>query len=93
VTRCSNVNNDGVINDDDRVAARINAGGFQRPQLGTVRERRLLQFAGGNDLQRRAANDGGYYYDIKFKRALSRWQQPGVTNEPRASFDGTSGAD
>jgi len=40
------------------------------------------------------ANDGGYYYDNKFRRALNRWQQPGdVTDEPRASFDGTSGAD
>jgi hypothetical protein len=40
------------------------------------------------------AHDGGYYYDNKFRRALRRWQAPGdITDEPRASFDGTSGAD
>ena len=40
------------------------------------------------------ANDGGYYHDNKFRRLLNRWQNPGdVTDEPRASYDGTSGAD
>ena len=40
------------------------------------------------------ADDGGYAYDNKFTDVLRRWQKPGdVTDEPRASFDGTSGAD
>ena len=31
--------------------------------------------------------------DNKFRRALRRWRNPGdITDEPRASFDGTSGA-
>jgi TonB-linked SusC/RagA family outer membrane protein len=39
------------------------------------------------------SNDGGYYPDNKFSDVLHRWQQPGdVTNQPRASYDGTSGA-
>lgn len=39
------------------------------------------------------ANDGGYYSDNKLSRALNRWQNPGdITDEPRASYDGTSGA-
>ena len=39
------------------------------------------------------ALDGGYNWDNKFRRALRRWQQPGdITDEPRASYDGLSGA-
>ena len=38
------------------------------------------------------ADDGGYAYDNKFAYAMNRWQHPGdITDEPRASFDGTSG--
>ena len=39
------------------------------------------------------ADDGGYNYDNKFTDVLRRWQKPGdITDEPRASFDGVSGA-
>ena len=39
------------------------------------------------------ANDAGYYPDNKFRSLLRRWQQPGdVTDQPRASYDGTSNA-
>ena len=36
---------------------------------------------------------GGFFLDNQFHDALNRWQKPGdITNEPRASFDGVSGA-
>lgn len=39
------------------------------------------------------SDEGGYNYDNKFSDVLSRWRQPGdVTDQPRASFDGTSNA-
>ena len=38
-------------------------------------------------------DDGGYSYDNKSTVTLNRWQKPGdVTDEPRFSYDGTSGA-
>ena len=38
-------------------------------------------------------DDGGYSYDNKSTISLSRWQKPGdITDEPRYSYDGTSGA-
>ena len=96
------VNNDGTINDDDRVYV-----GSPHPDYwggltntltwGRFDLRAFLQFVQGQTIFNAIsvfANDGGYYYDNKFKKALRRWQQPGdVTDEPRASFDGTSGAD
>jgi TonB-linked SusC/RagA family outer membrane protein len=96
------VNNDGVINDDDRVYV-----GSPHPDYwggltnqfawGRFDLRAFFQFTQGQTIFNAIsvfANDGGYYYDNKFKRVLRRWQQPGdVTDEPRASFDGTSGAD
>lgn len=96
------VNNDGSINDDDRVYVGSPHpkywGGFTNQlSYGRFDLRGFLQFVQGQTIFNAIsvfANDGGYYYDNKFKRALNRWQQPGdVTNEPRASFDGTSGAD
>jgi len=58
--------------------------------------RGFLEFSHGAkvfNLIRIFADDGGYHYDNKFTYALNRWQQPGdITNEPRASFDGTSDA-
>ena len=96
------VNNDGSINDDDRVYV-----GSPHPDYwggltnqfswGRFELRGFLQFVQGQEIFNAIsvfANDGGYYYDNKFKRALRRWRQPGdITDEPRASFDGTSGAD
>jgi hypothetical protein len=64
--------------------------------FGNFDLRAALQFSGGNVIYngiRAFADDGGYAYDNKFVDVLSRWQKPGdITNEPRASFDGTSGA-
>lgn len=58
--------------------------------------RGFLEFSHGAkifNLMRRYADDGGYHVDNKFTYALDRWQHPGdITNEPRASYDGTSGA-
>jgi TonB-linked SusC/RagA family outer membrane protein len=96
------VNGDGVIDAADRVFI-----GSPQPRYwgGVTNElswhgfdlRTFLQFTQGQTIFNAIsvfANDGGYNYDNKFRRALSRWQQPGdITNEPRASFDGTSGAD
>lgn len=68
-----------------------NTVGFKNFQL-----RGFLEFSHGAkvfNLMRIFADDGGYSYDNKFTRGLDRWQQPGdITDEPRASFDGTSGA-
>jgi TonB-linked SusC/RagA family outer membrane protein len=56
----------------------------------------FFQFSKGNDVfngMRVFSDEGGYNYDNKFSNVLDRWQQPGdITNSPRASFDGTSGA-
>jgi len=96
------VNNDGSINDDDRVYVGSPHpkywGGFTNQfTWGRFDLRAFVQFVQGQTIFNAIsvfANDGGYYYDNKFKRALTRWQAPGdVTDEPRASFDGTSGAD
>jgi TonB-linked SusC/RagA family outer membrane protein len=58
--------------------------------------RAFLQFSQGNKVfnaMRVFSNDGGYYNDNKFTLALNRWQKPGdKTNEPRASWNGLSGA-
>lgn len=56
----------------------------------------FFQFSKGNEVFNAVkifSLSGGYYYDNSFIEALDRWQQPGdETNEPRASFDGLSGA-
>ena len=40
------------------------------------------------------ANDGGYYFDNKFRKVLDSWKEPGdITDMPRASYDANSGAD
>ena len=96
------VNNDGTINDADRVyvgSPHPKYWGGLTNELGWGRfdVRSFVQFVQGHTIFNAIsvfANDGGYYYDNKFKRALRRWQQPGdITDEPRASFNGTSGAD
>ncbi|HEV7704516.1 MAG TPA: TonB-dependent receptor, partial [Gemmatimonadaceae bacterium] len=59
--------------------------------------RGFLEFSHGAkvfNLMRIFADDGGYHRDNKFTYALNRWQNPGdITDEPRASWDGTSGAE
>lgn len=96
------VNNDGSIDDADRVYVGSPHpkywGGFTNTLTwGKFDVRAFLQFVQGQTIFNAIsvfANDGGYYYDNKFSKVLRRWQQPGdVTDEPRASFDGTSGAD
>ena len=94
-------NGDGAINADDRVVV----GSPQPTSWGSVTNtlafgpfdfRAAVQFSGGNQIWngvRQFSDDGGYYFDNKFTYALRRWQQPGdITDEPRASFDGTSQA-
>jgi hypothetical protein len=58
--------------------------------------RTFLQFSQGNkvfNMMRIFTDDGGYSYDNKSTVVLARWQKPGdVTDEPRMSYDGTSGA-
>ncbi len=95
------INNDGKITADDRVVAGnpqpTHWGGFTNSMsFGNFDLRGSLQFSGGNKIfnaMRIFADDGGYNYDNKFTDVLRRWQKPGdVTDEPRASFDGVSGA-
>lgn len=56
----------------------------------------FVEFSQGAEianLVRVFADDGGYYEDNKYKEVLKRWRQPGdITNMPRASWDGVSGA-
>ena len=59
--------------------------------------RAFLQFNQGNEVFnaiRIFADDGGYYFDNKLKDSyVKRWQKPGdVTDVPRLSYDGLSGA-
>ncbi|HXE60576.1 MAG TPA: TonB-dependent receptor [Gemmatimonadaceae bacterium] len=95
------VNGDGEITSDDRV----DAGNPQPKFFGGLRNTwswkgfslgSFLEFSYGAkvfDLMRIFADDGGYNYDNKFTYAANAWTHPGqITNEPRASFDGTSGA-
>lgn len=56
----------------------------------------FFQFSKGGKVfnaMRVFSDEGGYNYDNKFDDVLRRWQQPGDrTDQPRASFDGVSGA-
>lgn len=95
------VDGDGSITSNDRVVVgsphpdywggltnSITYGGFDLKSF--------FQFAQGQTIYNSIslyANDAGYYTDNKFRSVLDRWQQPGdITDEPRASYDGTSGA-
>jgi TonB-linked SusC/RagA family outer membrane protein len=95
------VNGDGQTNSDDRIVVGnpqpTHWGGFTNTlAFKNLDLRAALQFSGGNKIYngiRAFADDGGYNYDNKFVDVLRRWQKPGdITDEPRASFDGTSGA-
>ncbi|MDQ3949686.1 MAG: TonB-dependent receptor, partial [Gemmatimonadota bacterium] len=95
------LNGDGAINAEDRMIVGSPHpdywGGFRNQlswrgfDLNT-----FLEFSQGAEvfnLIRIFADDGGYYFDNKFKHVLRRWRQPGdQTDVPRASFEGTSGA-
>jgi TonB-linked SusC/RagA family outer membrane protein len=94
-------NGDGSITADDRVVI----GDPHPDYYGGLNNtwswrgfdlRAFFQFSQGNDVwnaMREFSGDGGYNYDNKFADQLKRWQQPGdITNVPRASWDGASGA-
>lgn len=72
-------------------------GGFTNTfTLGSFDLRGFLQFSQGNkvfNMMRIFTDDGGWSYDNKSTLELNRWQKPGdITDEPRMSYDGTSGA-
>ena len=56
----------------------------------------FLTFSQGNEVfnaMRIFSDAGGWFLDNQFQDVLDRWQQPGdVTDTPRASYDGASGA-
>ncbi|HEX6938211.1 MAG TPA: TonB-dependent receptor [Longimicrobiales bacterium] len=58
--------------------------------------RAVLEFSQGAEVfnaMRIFADDGGYNWDNKFANVMNRWRQPGdETDEPRASYEGSSGA-
>lgn len=94
-------NGDGDINADDRQIV-----GSPHPEYyGGMRNNlswmgfdlnTFLEFSQGGEVFnaiRIFSDDGGYYNDNKHAHVLKRWQQPGdITDVPRASWDGTSGA-
>ncbi len=95
------LNGDGSITSDDRRIVGNPWPDFTGGLTTTLSWKRFdltgfFQFSKGNDVFnaiRVFADDGGYNYDNKFRDVLTRWQQPGdITNQPRASFDGISGA-
>jgi TonB-linked SusC/RagA family outer membrane protein len=95
------LNNDGSVNADDRVIVGSPHpdfwGGFRNTfAFKGFDLTGFLEFSQGFEVfnaMRIFADDGGYYFDNKFEDVMNRWQQPGdVTHQPRASYDGTSGA-
>ncbi len=56
----------------------------------------FFQFAQGHEIfngMRLFSDAGGYYTDNQFRDVLRRWQEPGdITDQPRASYWGDSGA-
>jgi TonB-linked SusC/RagA family outer membrane protein len=72
-------------------------GGFTNAlTFGPLDLRGFVQFSQGGkvfNMMRIFTDDGGYSYDNKTTHVLARWQKPGdVTDQPRMSYDGTSGA-
>ena len=71
-------------------------GGFTTTLTwGRMDLKAIFEFSQGNKVfnaMRTYSGAAGYYTDNQFTDELNRWQKPGdVTNEPRASYDGTSG--
>jgi TonB-linked SusC/RagA family outer membrane protein len=96
------VNGDGQINSDDRVFVGSPQPNYTGGLTNTFTWKGadlsfFASFSQGNKVynaMRIYSASGGYYYDNQFADQLSRWQKPGdKTNVPRASYDGTSGAD
>ncbi|MEO7102691.1 MAG: TonB-dependent receptor [Gemmatimonadaceae bacterium] len=94
-------NKDGSVTADDRIVAGNASPTYWGGLTNTFTWKSFdlkgfLQFSGGNKIFngiRVFADDGGYNLDNKLDYVLSRWQKPGdITSEPRASYDGNSGA-
>ena len=94
-------NNDGDITTEDKTFVGNPWPDYTGGLTTTVSWNRFdltgfFQFSKGNKVfngMRVFSDEGGYNYDNKFSDVLDRWQQAGdQTDQPRASFDGTSGA-
>ncbi len=96
------INGDGSITTDDRTVVgnphpRYFGGWLNSLSWMGFEARAFLQFSQGADVFnaiRIFADDGGYYFDNKLKDSyVKRWRQPGdQAEQPRLSYDGTSGA-
>ena len=95
------LNGDGSITSDDRTIVGNPHPDYTGGLTSTFSWKGLdltgfLVFSQGNDVfnaMRIFSDAGGYYLDNQFRDVLDRWQQPGdVTDVPRASYDGVSGA-
>ncbi len=96
------INGDGAITTDDRTVVgnphpRYFGGWLNSLSWMGFEARAFLQFSQGADVFnaiRIFADDGGYYFDNKLRDSYTkRWQKPGdIAEQPRLSYDGTSGA-
>jgi TonB-linked SusC/RagA family outer membrane protein len=96
------LNNDGTINADDRQIVGSPHPDYEGGIGNTLSwrgfdVRSFLQFRQGNEVYnaiRIFSDDGGYYFDNKLRDSYEkRWQKPGdIAEQPRLSYDGTSGA-
>jgi TonB-linked SusC/RagA family outer membrane protein len=96
------INGDGEITTADRTVVgsphpRYFGGFLNSVSFAGFEARAFLQFSQGAQVFnaiRIFADDGGYYFDNKLKDSYEkRWRQPGdVAEQPRLSYDGTSGA-
>ncbi|MGQ0649643.1 MAG: SusC/RagA family TonB-linked outer membrane protein [Gemmatimonadaceae bacterium] len=96
------INKDGKITTEDRTIVGSPhpdyfGGLTNRLTWKGLDVRAFVQFSQGAQVFnaiRIFADDGGYYFDNKLKDSyVKRWQKPGdVAEQPRLSYDGTSGA-
>jgi hypothetical protein len=95
------VNGDGSITADDRTIVGSPHPDYTGGLTSTVNYKRFdltgfLVFSHGAQVfnaMRIFSDAGGWYLDNQFTDVLRRWRQPGdKTDQPRASYDGVSGA-
>jgi TonB-linked SusC/RagA family outer membrane protein len=95
------VNGDGAITSDDRTIVGSPHPDYTGGLTSTVTYHRFdltgfLVFSHGAQVfnaMRIFSDAGGWFLDNQFTDVLRRWRQPGdQTDQPRASFDGISGA-
>jgi outer membrane receptor protein involved in Fe transport len=95
------LNGDGIIGSDDLTIVGSPHPDYTGGLTSTFTWKGLdltgfLTFSQGNEVfnaMRIFSDAGGWYLDNQFRDVLDRWQQPGdVTDTPRASYDGASGA-